>query len=934
MFSRRKSRNYSQDSYTGVGTAPPAMGQVSLNALAAATAIGQAMKNNQPLSSLTQPVGRTNRNSSMTSNASNKQFLTRSSSLMLSRPPRMDSINSGSSRQGITHYDIDDSYDSAMLDDITEEPNNRNARLAPPAVIGSAARKTKSRVSFSDANASEASRDLLNANHKVTPPVRANSTRRVTSSPQLQKPVPNVAGPKMIKKYIPTPNGLVCVEVPEVAPSAYERSHLPRSASLTFNPRTQQNHRSMQTRNLVPNRNSSITSSQRSLMAFTHSPPALRNGSPTQQQQQLIRDREFEKEKHRLRMLREEEEQRLFEAEKQRRVAQLEEIQRETERAQQEYEKMVHQLHTTEEASSEQGLVAPRALENDDDASTLEEEKTLREETDAAGRAVALPEFLKKDVVSDVDEEPASLTFKPSINGTAETTAVLDSMEEIPPALDSKPAEAAVKEIDGTAKEIDGVASEEANTLPINVRDSITSSTYGTFDPSDYTESEDDERYRRVVAEIFDDTNPDDLTDPLDVEESQLLQNPVSLAVEPVKVLDFKGIGPVNGLSMASQFRPQIAQQQQETLQRTISPSLVIPARSELRSGESSPLRSNHGGQDGSPYRKPALKPALRNSQVFETPAQNAAKDAYISLTTAENTRMNANLSTGKPFANLNPNYSSSATNLSVHSGGRRAMRQSVQEPPLLRGPPPKAGMASRTMRPVSISAPLVQPSGSPGYKSESQKRASALYAKANSRPTARENDVQLERKSSFEKSVASSKEFRKSLRDPMGHQQQPQQLKQPQQDQHRQKRVSQVPGPAPPLHPQQQAPSKQFVVSQVGGNGPAGGGFKSRFADSDDEDDLPMTRNRSSTVDSAGVNGKYGSSFSDSVKQAAITNGSSTHGRRAPNRVSATAPTTPSKAGRFFSEGANAPRKEEEPKKKSGFGTKLKKLFGATKDA
>lgn len=202
MF-RRKTKNFT--AYTGVGLASPTAQQPNNNAMAAALTIGQNLKEAHP-EVYTQPRAASLKKPTIQKAPS---LLKRSPLIQHHLPststPRASRAGSNAShRHSIAsslyrEYHVDDSFNDTFLEEMGREADTHYSNVA--------------RV-----------KDL-----------------KLTHKPQQAQPAP--AKPKMVKKYIPTPNGIKVVEVPEdsmkqeIARSNSMRSNIARSPSTRRMPR-------------------------------------------------------------------------------------------------------------------------------------------------------------------------------------------------------------------------------------------------------------------------------------------------------------------------------------------------------------------------------------------------------------------------------------------------------------------------------------------------------------------------------------------------------------------------------------------------------------------------------------------------------------------------------------------------------------------------
>ena len=219
-----------------------------------------------------------------------------------------------------------------------------------------------------------------------------------------------------------------------------------------------------------------------------------------------------------------------------------------------------------------------------------------------------------------------------------------------------------------------------------------------------------------------------------------------------------------------------------------------------LAPGASSNVSSKSSLFSNDSQRKP-MKSALKSASSFTTPTQqqhqhqqpvtkgNAAQQAYLSLTTAENTRLNSKLSN----SNLNNNPDFALAKAGSGSGGvgsassafgsayplfgnpatankptKRLSHQTLRKPPpqtqrggarpySMQHIEKQSGMSNRSLRPNSaVQAIPSHPALQPGYQSPSKLKAEALYAKAQARPHS-EFKPSLAKKSSFSREVESN---------------------------------------------------------------------------------------------------------------------------------------------------------------------------------
>lgn len=300
---------------------------------------------------------------------------------------------------------------------------------------------------------------------------------------------------------------------------------------------------------------------------------------------------------------------------------------------------------------------------------------------------------------------------------------------------------------------------------------------------------------------------------------------------------------------------------------KNIADLLHLPPPINNVSSSNSSVRSGGTFDSPSPH-KSALKPkksAIKNSNSFYNSSlqsaprtQNPAREAYLSLTTAENTRLNSKLSSSQLGDALAVNgfdshhYPTANNSAKRQSVSRKPPQQPLQQPPQPQGHQQGGVMAHKTLRPNSdvfhhgqhqqhaqaagaggmsnrslrdrnsYVAPMApHPALQPNYQSPSKQRAAELYAKASSRPISQFRPPNT-KKSSFDKESEGAngsgqlpKVSRTTLRDNTSAQQAQ---------------------PQPPTVPQSDANAHK-ILSSPESESPTRHRFTSRFADSDDED-------------------------------------------------------------------------------------------------
>ncbi|CUM62726.1 uncharacterized protein PRCAT00000283001 [Priceomyces carsonii] len=262
---------------------------------------------------------------------------------------------------------------------------------------------------------------------------------------------------------------------------------------------------------------------------------------------------------------------------------------------------------------------------------------------------------------------------------------------------------------------------------------------------------------------------------------------------------------------------------------------------------------------------KSAMKkstPATKNEKHSQMNV-NPAHYAYLSLTTAENTRLNSKLSASKLNTQLNaaqqpPPFQGFHMSQPLHQNNNPRMSQTLRKTQV---PTTPTGMSGRTLRPNTLDPYLElynYNGGMPGrgprshmsmqpvatkqpvnMSSTSKAKAAELYAKANSRPISVFKP--LNRKSSFDKEIQSDDKLGASK--VQGH------------------RMTLRDGPrdsSTAAHPVSEARDAYITHSEEKdqlGNTPVRENFNSRFKDSDEEDNIseeqhaPLGKNLNSST-------------------------------------------------------------------------------------
>lgn len=817
MFSRRR-RSVQPTAYTGVNHVAPASDQPNSNALAAALTIGQALKAPpQPNSANgSRTTGGMSRSNSMqirkgpppTSARSNGSLLKRSPSLTasakLSRAPTITSIN-----QPVTYthhkpqpsndlvYDIDDTFDESYHD-------------------------LTSQGSVSDHNYAKM-QDLKLA-HPLSPPPAHNNHN---------------AAPKMVKKYIPTPNGIKVIEVPE---STYQKE--------------MSRHNSLRAGSNIP-KFGSRANSLRSNKQIPRSPSFTSGPVPRKQPlrlSSLVRASERPSNNE-----------------------QISNLQKEIE----EEKKLAKNL---EDKRLEYEELKLRRLENEKKLLQLmkEEELEVQKLSSSSYRETSLIEQEVKEEDEEEDEEDVPIRKIPF------------AVDELDKPI-AKPQLAAVvpeeEDVDDDTKEEDEITKE---TIP-----------EASIKPSDVVVDELEKEQIKRNSIISNDDVPNEISDlnkPTEIgiidqyehfHSAELLSPKKSPTID-TNSSNYEDDEPEESKSdFAKSLRPKF-----DEVPEVIDDTEVINAKPSVETLQI-PAPINAPGSSGSSIvsvdsitkKKQPVKSAMKNSTSFynsshslttngtATNGSNAAHQAYLSLTTAENTRLNSKLS------------SSQLNDINVLKGGHQypaangANRRSVQTPP--KKPPQQfpmpngnGALSGRSLRPHSVHADHYQqgnngmsgrtlrdksgvyvqpipahPTFDPNYKSPSKTRAAELYARAQARPKSVFNPPN--RQSSFDKghlhgdgqvqshpSQQFGRSHRMTLRDehpqPIQQQQQPLGLAQPLQVTPQKHVAATAPAPAQGSHFQSRLADSDSDGESNHAHKPSSArlGFSSRFADSDNEDD------------------------------------------------------------------------------------------------
>ena len=884
MFSRRKSRSVHKTAYTGVNHVAPAANQPDSAALAAALTIGHgSMQNGKPQQQQQPTIKRSNSmqyiikkvpapgpSPGPSPQRTSGSLLRRSPSLTNSpsihhqhknQPPQFHnfsggSLNSNSSRGSHASkvvYDIDDSFNDSYLDEITEETsqtylNNHN--------------------DMKD----------LRLSHIAPSKTIKNSYSRASLSSKQQQPV------KMVKKYIPTPNGIKIVEVPESnLAQEISRNNSIRSVGRGAKPANKKPTAVKRT-----SRTSSLNSF--SSPSITHRKPSSRLsslGSSTMTPMVEVADLEEslgysdELKEHELKM------QAL-----QKQIDHEKVLAKELELKKLEYEKLkLLRLNHEVELSDYTSRVSEQTLSPSEDETPVHMSSPIRKP--------ALTD------IQDKEDGEAALVSETIPDASIDASNVMvdeydkkkfeNSQQVVSEELDSSDYDTDRREL----KSLDQHGSSNTELGIINQ--------YGNFHTNEL------------------------------LNRDSIIEHPVSTDEEDT---DHHSGGLANHLRPKFDAVPEIIEEPVKENDSSLQlPPVVVnggSSRSSLRS-----VSSYESSINSQKARRP-VKSAMKNSNSFyngnsATEKLNAAHQAYLSLTTAENTRLNSKLSSAQLNEARAENGIQAApapapTTKTVQKrmsqtlrkapqqaqaggmAGRSLRPQSVAaEPTSTRvqheAPKSNGGMSGRSLRNSTYTQPIApHPALQPGYQSPSKLKAAELYAKANSRPLS--TFAAPTKKSSFTKDDENARsKHRTTLRDPapvpvpITHQ--------PSTKPHTQSHNPQ------PTHP---ISHKKTISTSSEASPSHGHGFRSRFDDSDDEQSHANISH----------SGGFSSRFRDSDEEvnvpknipplSSVTVEKISHG----GHSSAPAPITTLREKKTTQE---PPKKE---KKKFG---KLRKLFGGKSD-
>ena len=889
MFNRRRSRL--EPTYTGVNHVAPSNTAPNSNALAAALSIGKSLK--QPPQQ--QPAQTIRRSGSI-------QYITKPLEAKNQQPAKRSSMTSSTSSYSLSqgtgrlrqplvkdsnnhHFnDIDDSFTDLFLNDITEEPQLPN--------INQEGMKDLRLTHNPKANGSILRRTNLMQSRRVS---GLNSLNR---SNLIQGNNPS-HGQKMVTRYIPTPTGIKTIQVPE---SSF-KEEVARNNSLRANSRQPGSLRTSSLRNLSIGRSPSLSSVRAPRPPLRLS--SLMEPTPEETNQQQLRELD-------------------------RQIAEEKKMQEKLKEKQREFEELKKQRLRLEAENSRR-----------QNRQSYDEHFDL---PDVIGDApIENKRVFEHDPINHVELDEVPDTKEPQNINAKHDYPLVDTSHLDTTHMDDSDMEDATTTIDNSDLE-DAVA---------EVGESDSPQVPSAIDASDLIVDEVEKK--EIINDVnenaehssLDDNSPLDKTaepSPAHAGEQTAVDGAAAEAESHIPAIDVDDLGVIEA---------------PYTLQL---PSAGGSTASSIRSGDSrSPERVHDKSKRPVKLAMKVLK--LQYTLNDATPSSNAARDAYLSLTTAENTRLNSKLLSSQlsephplhahpqqqqqqppppqpQFAqphNQNKRMSTLRKLPSIQDGAlaTRTLRPQSHVEPVQNGGMSGRSLRSPTYQPHTIvQPPPPHPALQPNYQSPSKLKAAELYAKAQARPVSVFKP--MPRKSSYTKENGEEVSVpRHTLRDD------PQRVASTNSQQDPNQRIAstnsqQVPSNQVPPE-EVMAPRNPQVNGSTNARAPKGKtaphttpvrllretripernperlqpstenrGFRSRFADSDDETSL------GGGVGGGVGGGEFALRFADSDDEGGISSFSNSHSGKSKTE-------TPTKTL----------RKEEKPKEeKKKFG-KLRKLFG-----
>ncbi|ODV97143.1 hypothetical protein PACTADRAFT_48898 [Pachysolen tannophilus NRRL Y-2460] len=981
MFSRSKSRrNVSDASYTGVNGIQPGTNRASAGAYAAASAIGAALrKNNGSASNLSVPPtsqrtdsftrranslrgsltnnnGRlspmiqhyqqqrsSSRSSSLQYNGSSPVAVTnggtddgstRSRSLVSQQqhsltPQSLKQLNSqhenglkqpvantntNTDLEKINEFDFEQD-DAEKANEKTSISTNQEQKTAFTPKLSS-----KNKVSFSDTSSENSSKMKRIGQAQYGSRVQKNNMGSTSSSPSFAQQTP-----KTVRKYVPSVHGLVAVDVPINEAKSTNGS---RTNSLTSFSRKS----SFRSGYVTPNTKSAIHIGNPNPTKISRTPSIRRQLKSDQKYyrpitEETTKDQNGELEK--------------IELDKQR-------LEGERELLEQEYLNKLEEERLVQE-KMEKERTELEAAEKERLKKEYEEEVARQQllETEKAEHLAKEKEEEKNDKFSKSKDDENFQSNDKSLSTEELTSNNIKSNGSLPEAnLEDQYPNQILSNLPSESKPI--VENSDVGKAP-DTNDSSDITNTNDSSKSGLNSAASDIYNAEIASEI---TEVEEETEREDQDSKNINFTTTSISV-PDEEDENKNSGlssePNNEMTMAKALRsaiPSLKPSDTSEIKDNIqNDSLNIPPRSERRLSNPPVIPSAPSEKAGAALtrKKSALKSSSRKKNVatgeFSPSEDSAASSAYISLTTAENTRLNSKL-TAPPqeqFPKATPaaytpskaiskqrSRSNSAANKTAavtsnvqaqhRSPANNNYRLSLRPQSEFRSKQPQQlHSAQSSTRPSSIAISMPK-QVSPGKfvlpKSEAKLRADALFAQANNKPRQSQAELAanlppLVRKSSFEKQIPE------------------------QQGDHEDylKYMTLRVGTFEEQQPQQQ----QYVngVNDVKGYGSSrqhiNAGFKSRFADSDSEDEITTSPNLRTNLAKSTSNFRERNNFAKDVSPTKQRTGTNPVVSESPENVM---PLIQERdqgfSGAQYRDGAS----EAIPDKKKKF-SKLKKLFG-----
>lgn len=770
MF-RRKTRN--STAYTGVSPALPAAHQPNNNAVAAALSIGENLKQTQP-----DVYGKPRAAGSLLK----RSGLLQATHARTPAPPKTSrllsysSVSGGNQSGANTHLAANRSSGNGNA---TNAGGRTNTNSAPHARGAPGSAHAQLHVEYSvDDSFSESTLEGMGRDADAHYSNRAQlRDLQLHHTPAPPPPV------KMVKRYIPTPNGIQIVEVPEsTMKREIARSNLLRSG--------------LSSRHSLMSRVSRLSSFSLT-PAPRRKPQADRRasvlGSPRIEENEALERREAAETAAA--------EQRAESELLQRQIAEEEWLAAQLEQQRQEYERLrqlreangrrMQELRTLEEEEHAAETVQEAPVSEGKQVQKVQSKDSTREESEDDEDVPIRP------VPFAVDELDQMRVVDGDIAADTTTDTSADTSTEGPEVVADGPGGLVIghEGADGTLSEVaalDGTVDDAPHAAVSDL-------------PSDYS------------LEV---PGPDDLqtSSPLRVPKSPSLADDFGIEEVPAAAFESPPMaGTVPEESPSPRFEP-VPEIIAEGGRLTPPPATLaasIRSAGSFDSKSSRPIKS-------------AMKMPRATYQTRAVAAESPAHQAYLSLTTAENTRLNSKLSSSQ----LDPTDARPSPPKSPVTPLKR-MSQSLRKQP---SNPAAGGLAARSLRPRSLSdasqpqrngmsartfktqpQPLPpHPALQANYQSPSKVRAAELYERANNRP--RSQFQPLARLSSFSKNPEFAQQEAPRMHE--------------QAATHR-TTLREQPQPQSHLHSQPQPQSQ--AAPQTSSNGFKS--FMSRYADSDDED-------------------------------------------------------------------------------------------------